>query len=64
MTEDLRTELIIAIQNDVGPWVALNGWTPFGSQALAHVESMSDNQLINTAVELNIITKEEATWLR
>lgn len=64
MTDDLRTELIIAIQNEVGPWVALNGWPMFGSQALAYVESMNDNQLINTAIELNIMTEEEAAWLR
>ena len=64
MTEDLRTELIIAIQNDIGPWVALDGWTMFGSQVLAYVESMDDNQLIDTAIKLNIITEEEAAWLR
>ena len=64
MTEDLRTELIIAIQNDVGPWVALDGWTMFGSQVLVYVESMDDNQLIDTAIKLNIMTEEEATWLR
>ena len=64
MTEDLRTELIIAIQNDIGPWVALDGWTIFGSQVLTYVESMDDNQLIDTAIKLNIMTEEEATWLR
>jgi hypothetical protein len=64
MTEDLRTELIIAIQNNVGPWVALDGWTMFGSQVFAYVESMDDNQLIDTAIKLNIMTEEEATWLR
>ena len=64
MTEDLRTELIIAIQNDVGPWVALDDWTMFGSQVLAYVESMDDNQLIDTAIKLNIMTDEEAAWLR
>ena len=64
MTEDLRTELIIAIQNDVGPWVALDGWTMFGNQVLAYVESMDDNQLIDTAIKLNIMTEEEAAWLR
>ena len=64
MTEDLRTELIIAIQNDVGPWVALDSWTMFGSQVLAYVESMDDNQLIDTAIKLNIMTEEEAAWLR
>ena len=64
MTEDLRTELIIAIQNDVGPRVVLDGWTMFGSQVLAYVESMDDNQLIDTAIKLNIMTEEEATWLR
>lgn len=64
MTEDLRTELIIAIQNNVGPWVALDGWTMFGSQVLACVESMDDNQLIDTAIKLNIMTEEEAAWLR
>ena len=64
MTEDLRTELIIAIQNNIGPWVALDGWTMFGGQVLAYVESMDDNQLIDTAIKLNIMTEEEATWLR
>ena len=64
MTEDLRTELIIAIQNDVGPWVAFDSWTMFGSQVLAYGESMDDNQLIDTAIKLNIMTEEEAAWLR
>ena len=64
MTEDLRTELIIAIQNDVGPWVALDDWTMFGSKVLAYVESMDDNQLIDTAIKLNIMAEEEAAWLK
>lgn len=55
MTEDLRTELIIAIQNDIGPWVALDGFTLFGSQVLAYIESMDDEQLIETARKLGLI---------
>ena len=63
MTEDLRTELIIAIQNDVGPWVALDGWAMFGSQVLAYVESMDNVQLVHTAHNLGIVTNEEMEWL-
>ena len=50
-----REELIHLIHDNVGPWVALNGWTMFGNQVLGYVESMTDDQLIMVAREFNLI---------
>lgn len=50
-----REELIQLIHNCIGPWVALDGFTMFGNQVLAYVESMDDEQLIETARKLRLI---------
>lgn len=50
-----REELIQQIHHCIGPWVALDGFTLFGSQVLAYVESMDDEQLIETARKLRLI---------
>ena len=50
-----REELIQLIHDNIGPWVALNGWTMFGTQVLGYVESMTDDQLIMVAREFNLI---------
>ena len=50
-----REELIDMIHSCIGPWVALDGWTMFGNQVLAYVESMDDEQLIETARKLGLI---------
>lgn len=50
-----REELIQQIHNCIGPWVALDGFTLFGSQVLAYIESMDDEQLIETARKLRLI---------
>lgn len=50
-----REELVQLIHDNVGPWVALSGWTMFGNQVLGYVESMTDDQLIMVAREFNLI---------
>ena len=50
-----REELIQLIHDNVGPWVALNGWTMFGNQVLGYVESMTYDKLIMVAREFNLI---------
>lgn len=50
-----REELIQMIYSCIGPWVALDGFTIMGSQVLAYVESLSDEQLIDLAREMSLI---------